>query len=84
MLPPRDKILVPIDIIDKLMPPRQILWDGKDFSGDWTSGDGTVFFIFTLRQFERWLRQYEMSHLPEDVIEHQYPTALRESIIAFR
>ena len=72
MLPPRDRILVPIDIFDKIVPVG-IVVPGLS---DWTSPDGTIFFTFTLQQFKELLERE-----PEYSL---YPTVLRESIIAFR
>jgi len=45
MLPPRDKILVPIDVFDKIVQ-AGIVVPGLS---DWTSPDGTVYFTFTLQ-----------------------------------
>ena len=72
MLPPRDKILVPIDVFDKIVQ-AGIVVPGLS---DWTSPDGTVYFTFTLQQF--------MESLEREPEYPLYPTTLRESVIAFR
>ena len=76
MLPLRDKILVPIDIFDKIVPAGMVV----PGLSDWTSPDGTIFFTFTLQQFKELLEHKPTRH-------PLHPTtlqALRESIIAFR
>jgi len=76
MLPPRDRILVPIDVFDKIVQ-AGIVVPGLS---DWTSPDGTIYFTFTLQQFRELLEHKPTRH-------PLHPTtlqALRESIIAFR
>jgi len=49
--PPNNKILVPISIIDDLLPNGVTFADaGISLPGDWVSGDGTVFIVLTQLQ----------------------------------
>ena len=74
MLPPRDKILIPVVIIDELLPIGRFAV-GQWNSGEWISEDGTVFFTFTLQQLKGLLEQHEKSHSSH---------LDSESVIAFR
>jgi len=82
MLPPRDKILVPIITIDEILPARRsISYDGR-YSGEWVSEDGTVYLTFTLQQFNE-LLEHEPKRL-EYAVRPTILQALQESIVAFR
>ena len=51
--PPNNRILVPISIIDSLLPDGATFADaGISLPDDWTSGDGTVFIVLTQLQVQ--------------------------------